>query len=185
MNKIISFLTVCVAMLSLTGSVSAEELKCTTTLIEKPKGRVAGVGMSRSGPFGAPMMPVMLEPRTEFGRKLSTFTVGSPESPEESVENQNVCVSRQDFKKAKFRGSVCLLAVSGKRSPEATVSSLFLNALRGPSRPFQGGSAIEERDSGEVNFPLASDGDYIRWRQILSAGSERGEDLILEVECAR
>ena len=112
-------------------------------------------------------------------------TVGLSGSPEESAENQNICVTRQDFKKAKFRGSVCLLAVSGKRYPEATISSLFLTAIRGQVRPFQGRSVVEERDSGEVDFPLAAESDYVRWRQILNAGSERGEDLILKVECAR
>ena len=59
-----------------------------------------------------------LTPKTEFGKRFASFSIDQSIDPDLGWMHQNMCVTKADFVKASFPGTICVLAI-GSRIPAA------------------------------------------------------------------
>ncbi len=96
---------------SAANAEAPQQLSCTTQIVEAK--------------WGSDMTP-----KTEFGKQFASFTIDQTIDPDQGWMHQNVCVTKADFVKASFPGSICVVAV-GSRVPAAVdgAPGLYLDVI--------------------------------------------------------
>jgi hypothetical protein len=130
-------------------------------------------------------------PQTEFGKSFSEFTLDLLLNPDEAWEHQNICVSRHDFKGARFTGSLCLIVMSTrlpatpKGSPALYISVWHGKPISAPLPQHRSKSPLAKRrmtSDSELVIPINSDAREVRWQQFFRINSAR--DLAyFEIDC--
>jgi len=130
-------------------------------------------------------------PQTDFGRSFSEFTLDLSRDPDEAWQHQNMCINRNDFKGARFTGSVCLIVMSTRSGTTPTgLPALYVAVWQGklviapePRLLSKGVSASRRMNSdSELVIPIDINAREIRWRQLFKINSTR--DLAyLEIKC--
>ncbi len=161
------------------GAAQATSLACEITLWQTKKSELAGIS-------AAP-----IRPRTEAGKRLTSFILNLAKVGGEAWLHQNVCVDRCDFRGGRFAGTLCALVMTARESAEDSSSSALIVDIsrleQGLAPTIRKPASLDGESLGgfRVEIPIDPAGSTISLSQILPQAKGRPDLFKIEIACRR